>query len=154
MSEYKVLFSIYVDDLDIVPYVRTTQKMKFISERWGKYAGSKATMRALFLQQQLEQGIQPDEQGFRYVTHGKDPFKIFMEFRVPPKLFHTRDLDNQIKAVLDAGNKVLYPDDRWCDNIYATRRPCQGDELPGARIIIYIGDRDEKHNGIGRRNCG
>lgn len=34
---------------------------------------------------------------------------------------HTRDLDNQIKAVLDAMNKIVYPDDRWVDVVIARR---------------------------------
>jgi len=36
--------------------------------------------------------------------------------------FNNRDLDNEIKAILDACNKVVWVDDRWVDSITATRK--------------------------------
>ena len=39
-----------------------------------------------------------------------------------PGGWHNADLDNQIKAVVDAANGIVWPDDRWIDSLYGARK--------------------------------
>jgi Holliday junction resolvase RusA-like endonuclease len=47
--------------------------------------------------------------------------------------FHNRDLDNEVKAILDAAQGVVFEDDRWVDDIEAWRT--DGDQ---ERITLIV----------------
>jgi Holliday junction resolvase RusA-like endonuclease len=51
----------------------------------------------------------------------KIPVKVIMKFGVSKSLGHRCDLDNLVKAVLDACNGIAFYDDRWVDEIWASR---------------------------------
>ena len=93
-----------------VPYVRMTQRGKFVRPEAKRYLASKAAL-----------GYQMREQ-----MHGHEPFKrvpleVVINFQYERGADHRRDLDNEVKAVLDAGNGIVWEDDRWIDSIVAVR---------------------------------
>jgi len=49
--------------------------------------------------------------------------------------FHNKDLDNQIKSLLDAAQGIVFPDDRWVDRIIAERRRGEG---YAAEVMVEI----------------
>jgi Holliday junction resolvase RusA-like endonuclease len=51
----------------------------------------------------------------------RTPLIIMGIIMVPAAQGHKCDLDNLIKAILDAGNKFLFPDDRWIDHVTFSR---------------------------------
>jgi len=98
----------------IKPYVRMTQRSKWVK-------GSQAEE---YLACKLALGIQ-----------FKHTMQHFNECMLPGQTplsaniiifegggFHNKDLDNQIKSILDAASGIVYPDDRWIDRITAERK--------------------------------
>ena len=83
----------------IIPYVRMTQRSKYADDRARRY-----------LQSQRSIGWQLKQQ-MRYAG---------AEMRAPSGL-HRWDLDNGIKAVLDAAQGIVFADDRWIDRLAAER---------------------------------
>jgi len=49
------------------------------------------------------------------------PLRIYLYLYVPSSPGHRCKLDDQVGAILDAGNNIIYPDDRWIDKIQAER---------------------------------
>lgn len=47
-----------------------------------------------------------------------------------------RDIDNQLKLVMDALNKVVWVDDVQVQRVTAERRPAVGDEVAGTWIVV------------------
>ena len=92
-----------------VPAVRMTQRSKW-TPRAQRYLKSKG---ALALQMQTAMRGR--------ARFGKTPLQVSIVFHYAKGADHRRDLDNEIKAVLDAANGILYTDDRWVDEIYAIR---------------------------------
>ena len=81
---------------------------------------------------------QMDEQGFTMIPRG-GPIEVMWLAIHHAHGFHNRDLDNEIKAVLDAAQGVVFEDDRWIDEISAWRQ--RGDKC---EIVLYLSDgRDE-----------
>ena len=50
------------------------------------------------------------------------PLAVDISVTVPQSVGHRCDLDNLLKAILDAGRGILYADDRWIDSIVIDRR--------------------------------
>jgi len=127
----------------MIPYVRMTRAGKYVSPRAGRYLASQSVLKNLMIERVKEladkgQTLYADMINAR--VDGKDiqveimvpipPKETFSVeinfFFAPKKSMHYCDLDNLVKAVMDAGNKVLFTDDRWCDSITASR--IQADE--------------------------
>jgi len=99
------------------PYVRMTRRGKWVKPEAQEYLASKAAL-ALEMRQQMR-GAEP---------FGRYPLGVRIDFRYTRGVDHRRDLDNEIKAVLDAANGIVYEDDRWVDRITAVRREGIGDD--------------------------
>lgn len=108
--------------VEIVPYVRMTQRGKFCDPAALRYRASQRELKALF-------GLAMQQ---RAPLPGQTPLYVDILLRRPTRL-HTCDLDNLVKALLDAMNGVVYPDDRWIDLLTARR------ELGPAEIVVEVG---------------
>jgi len=94
----------------IKPYVRMTRRGKFSSTSAQEYLASQENLKWQFQQQMVENSWQ---------IFDKIPLAI--ELSVSAKKVHSHDLDNVLKAVLDAANKIVYTDDRWIDEMRIRR---------------------------------
>jgi len=94
----------------VKPYVRMTQRSRYANVEAREYLESRNTlkdaMRALMLSNHYEMFV-------RGV-----PLYVMIRARW---CRHNQDLDNIVKAVLDAGNGIIYEDDCWIDAISAYR---------------------------------
>lgn len=101
----------FVIDGPLKPYVRMTRRGKWVSRQAQEYLASKERLAVAFQAQMagrwmhIERGT-PLEVTI-LISHGRG--------------FHNRDLDNEVKAVLDAMQNVVFDDDRWVDRITASR---------------------------------
>ena len=109
---------------EIKPYVRMTRRGKWVDPDAQAYLASRAAIQMQLKAQMAERG---------YSALGRAPIRVRLWIRVWERL-HTKDLDNQVKAVLDACNGIVWADDRWIDDIAAVR---------------YLTDRDHAEWGDG-----
>lgn len=94
----------------VKPYVRMTRRGMWVKPEAMEYLDSKAELaRQLALQMAPLGGLL-----------GRSPLGVEILFCCADG-FHHKDLDNMVKAVLDAANKIVYADDRWIDSIIANR---------------------------------
>ena len=89
----------------VKPYVRMAQRGKYIRPQAQEYLASK---RALGWQMKATMS----QRGWEMFP--KVSLSVACVF-FSKRGLHGRDLDNEIKAVLDAANGIVYPDDRWVD---------------------------------------
>jgi Holliday junction resolvase RusA-like endonuclease len=94
----------------IKPYVRMTQRSKYTNPQAGEYLASKDAIAWQLRDQMNGAAMLPD----------KSPLEARITFTFPGG-YHNADLDNQIKAVLDAAQGVVFKNDCWVDSIKATR---------------------------------
>jgi len=99
------------------PYVRMTQRGKWVKPAAIRYRNSKAAV-AVQMRQQMK-----GREKF-----GKEPLGVKLTFCYERGADHRRDLDNEIKAMLDAANGIVWEDDRWVDEIVAGRPMDSHDE--------------------------
>ena len=95
------------------PYVRMTQRSKWANPQARQYLNSQAAVRAQI-------AIQKQRAGWDMIPP-QTPFVAYIDIQMPGRL-HCQDLDNQIKAIIDAAQGIVFPDDRWLDATVATRR--------------------------------
>jgi Holliday junction resolvase RusA-like endonuclease len=96
-----------------------TQRSKHADPRAQRYLSSKNAIGWQFKEQMQALGY--------VMLDGQTPFGVSLQ--AEHSAGHQVDLDNILKAVLDAGNKILYPDDRWCDEIRKTVRVNWGRDI-------------------------
>ena len=106
----------------IKPYVRMTRRGMWVDPQAQQYLASKdALARAMKSQMQ---------------AHGWDMLPeetpLLVNITISPAK-HNRDLDNEVKALLDAAQGIVFKNDCWVDAITAVRGP--GDK---GRIILAI----------------
>jgi crossover junction endodeoxyribonuclease RusA len=94
----------------IVPYVRMTRRGKYVSERARTYLASQDAIKAQLAAQMGDAEMFPPQ----------TPLKVYLILRQPSHLW-TFDLDNALKAVLDAAQGIVFHDDRWIALIHAVR---------------------------------
>ncbi len=104
-------FMIALEDFIVKPYVRMTQRSKYVNKYAIAYRNNQAAFKLLV---QNEMQLREIE---RIPVHV--PFSIVINFFQP--VLHKCDLDNQVKAVLDACQGIVFPNDYWCDGITANR---------------------------------
>jgi len=95
----------------IKPYVRMTQRGKFVKKEAQDYLASKAALGYALRVQMQQAEAQPLEQA--------QTFELTMRYLAPD--VYRYDLDNVIKAVLDAAQNIVFPDDRYCIDIVASK---------------------------------
>jgi Holliday junction resolvase RusA-like endonuclease len=104
----------------IVPYTRMTQGSLW-TERSKRYLASQYRLRVQMQVVMAASGLQMYQKGI--------PLRVRIHFGW---CLHNRDIDNEAKAVLDAAKGILFADDRWVDEIVATR------EGSGDRLELYV----------------
>lgn len=107
----------------IIPYVRMTQRGKFADPRAQAYLVNQLDLKWQLKQQMQEKDLQ--------MLPSKTPLAV--ELQVGTKTLRSGDLDNFFKAVADAANKIVYPDDCWIDKLSAWRYPA--DECKAVFIV-------------------
>lgn len=93
----------------VVPYTRMTQRSKW-TDTAQRYL---ASQQALALQMRGQMA----EHGWA-MCPAKLPLRLRVVFGW---CVHTHDLSNLLKAVEDAGNRIIWADDRWIDRIETSR---------------------------------
>lgn len=53
---------------------------------------------------------------------GREPLHVYITILTDGPPPHTCDLDNQVKAILDAAKGIMLEDDCWVDRLVAERR--------------------------------
>ena len=96
----------------IKPYVRMTQRGKWVKQNAQEYLASRTAVEYQFKQQMTAADWD--------ILPGQTPLRVRLEFWEAGS-FHNKDLDNQVKAVLDAMQGYVFPDDRWVDMLHASR---------------------------------
>jgi len=92
------------------PYVRMTQRGKWVKPEAQAYLASKAQLGWQLLEQ-----MQANE--WELIPRG---IPLAVAIVIQP-VRHTCDLDNQCKGLLDAAQGIVFEDDRWVDHIVAGR---------------------------------
>ena len=98
------------------PYVRMTQRGKWVRPEAQEYLASKADLARQFQCARLD------------MLPAQTPLAVSIVIEHKHG-FHNRDLDNEVKAILDAAQGIVFVDDRWVDQIYAQRHRGQTDRI-------------------------
>lgn len=101
----------------IKPYVRMTRRGKWVSKHAQEYQDSQAALKHQILEQLQEKGYRTDQMP---VFPGGRPLRAMLIICTTAGL-HKKDLDNQVKALLDAAQGLLFANDLWIDSISAER---------------------------------
>jgi len=112
---------------EVVPYVRMTQRGKWVKPDAIRYMNSQREVKILMSYAKHNRDDYED-----WIVPEKCQFSVVVAFYV--KQAHRCDLDNLCKAILDAGQGVLYKDDRYADKITAIRIKTESE--PHVRLII------------------
>lgn len=110
----------------IKPAVRMTQRSKHCDPQAADYLVSKQAINWQLLSQMADNGWD--------ILPGQTPLSVSLVFEFPGG-WHNADLDNQIKAVVDAANGIVWPDDRWIDNLHAARK-AGDDYVCTMRVVV------------------
>jgi len=99
-------------DFRIKPYVRMTQRGMYVKPEALEYRACQKVM-------QMVVNAQMGANGWDMLP-GQIPLRVTIrqEFE---KAMHNHDGDNVEKAILDAMNGIVYPDDRWVDELRRSR---------------------------------
>lgn len=120
----------------IVPYTRMTQRGKYVKPDARRYLDSQNRLKILMQQEVAHlRGDKP------YCVPEKGSFGIDIDFNM--KKMHHCDLDNLVKAVMDAAQGVIFENDRYCDFIRAKRVGGVSSDLEGIHIMIYSLEDDD-----------
>lgn len=121
------MIQIDISPIEIVPYVRMTQKDKWKASA-RRYLSSQNNL-AWELKKQMQ------EKGYEMIPNGV-PLHVVIRYHAPTNPGHKADLDNQVKAVCDACKNIVFEDDHWVDKIDAERTFIEGDEQPRLRMNV------------------
>lgn len=121
-----LVITLEIKNLAIKPYVRMTQRGKWIKTQAKEYLVSKKNLQWKIKQQMQKMNLDP--------MPARTPLSVGITVYTHTSQGHRADLDNILKSVLDSCNGVVIPDDRWVDEIYITRKI--GDEQ---HLILNIG---------------
>ncbi len=113
----------------IKPYVRMTQRGKYVKKEAQEYLASKDDIGWQLKRQMQERGwkMLPDE----------TTLALSVEFILPGWL-EKADLSNQIKTLEDSAQGIVYTNDRWINAIDATRK--SGDEYMTSVTIREVNE--------------
>jgi Holliday junction resolvase RusA-like endonuclease len=102
-----------IENIIIKPYVRMTQRGKFVKKDAQEYLASKEELQLKIKSYMNKHDLDKFPE--------KTPLTFSMSVHVPTSQGFRADLDNIIKAVADACNDIVYPDDRYINKIDAAR---------------------------------
>ena len=108
----------------IKPYTRMTKRGKFVQEDAIAYIASQGALQWEYKKQMMAQNWEMIPAGPSIV--------LGIEINMPARL-HGCDLSNQIKAIEDAANKIVWADDRYIDTITADRMTG-----PDWKITVFV----------------
>jgi len=126
-----VTLDLLIEGFHVMPHVHMTQRGKYVKPRAKKYLASQTELRKLFW-------LQMNQKDYEKVPE-KTPYQLWISMN--QRSGHRADITNLIKAIEDAMNEVVYPDDRWCDGIMSLR--LNNKERPEVIHVKVIWDRDE-----------
>lgn len=109
----------YSGSLEVPPAVRMTQKSIFMDERAQAYLAWKESAGLVFANSMAQMGLE--------MAPARTPLQVHVYIGMP-KLDHRCDADNQLKAILDAANKIVFKDDSWVDISHVERYQTVGGE--------------------------
>ena len=107
----------------IIPYVRMTQRSKYVSSRAQAYMAQQEAFGLLFR-------AEMERQGWEMLPKAPLGIEVIMS---PAR--HNCDASNILKAIEDAMNGIVYPDDRWLDHISLDRLAQRREQ---AFIRVYL----------------
>jgi len=110
----------------VVPYVRMTQRGKYVKPDAIRYCAAQKALK--FLIDIAKRNLDC----FDLYVPEKVPFCVRLEFYMNKA--HHCDLDNLVKAVLDAAQGILFKDDRYVDELVAVRIKTESE--PHVRLQI------------------
>lgn len=99
------------------PYARMTRNGQWVSPAALAYKASQSALAWQYKAQMLEHGWS--------MLPGRAPLWVAIEIEMPARL-HCQDGDNQLKALIDAAQGVVFPNDLWIDA--ASIRRVRGEE--------------------------
>lgn len=105
----------------ITPYVRMTNKGKWVDERAKQYLASQEAIAWQFKEQCTT--MLPERR----------PIRVAIEIQTPTP--YTGDLDNLVKALLDSAQGIVFKNDCWVSEIYARRERAKEYK---AKVIIEV----------------
>jgi Holliday junction resolvase RusA-like endonuclease len=117
-----------ITDLPIKPYVRMTQASKHVDPDALFYQANQEELKIRIGQIMAQNGHE--------MLPGKTPLWVTVDLEVKERL-HTKDSDNQLKALFDAMSKIVYPDDRWID-VHAMRRSLGERDLVTIEVGVMV----------------
>jgi len=111
------------------PYVRMTQRGKWVRKNAQQYLSDKTAMQLQLKAAMVDRPMLP-----------RGPMRVQIIISHDHG-FHHRDLDNEIKATIDAMQGIVFKNDCWVDRIDARR--CRGSECSVSIYVAMIeGDGD------------
>ena len=116
----------------IKPFVRMTQRGKWVDPQAQEYLDSKARLGWQMLKQMQENEWELIPRGI--------PLGVAVVIR-PAR--HNQDLDNLVKALMDAAQGIVFEDDRWVDVIIAARHD-DGDDETYLTVFHLAEDAEER----------
>lgn len=126
------MLSFYIET-DFQPYTRMTQRGKYVIPKAIAYRASQRNLELRFKEAMKLNGWEPFE---------RVPLAINVLITVREDL-HRSDLDNRLKALTDAAQKVVFPNDCWIDVAYIRRRLGPKDS-----ILFTVWEHDEESNAV------
>ena len=107
------MFEIDIPGAIIKPYIRMTQHGKFVNAQAQEYIASKLT-----LSLQIKSAMNA---AGKSMLAARTPLFVYVKIITPKSQGHRADLDNIFKAIMDACNGIVFPDDRWVDGFRVDR---------------------------------
>ena len=112
------------------PYVRMTRRGMWVKKAAREYLDSQDALQWQLRREMVDRPMLP----------GQTPLAVQLVI-IHAHGWHNRDLDNEVKAVLDAMSGIVYPDDRWIDDLQAVRI---SGESCGIRVHVAERRSDER----------
>lgn len=107
------MIQIDIPDIFIKPYVRMTQRGKYVDPQAQQYLNNQNTLMTLLRNQLQWQNAE---------MYPKEiPLKVVMQVWTHTSQGYKADLDNILKAVMDASEGILFENDRWIDEFQVVR---------------------------------
>jgi Holliday junction resolvase RusA-like endonuclease len=132
IETFNHIIDIKIEDFELQPYVRMTQRSKFADSNAQNYIKNQAEFQ-LLVRNYVNLKNYPMA-GDHYIPDTA-PFML-CAYVFTGKRLHRCDLDNIIKAVLDGTQGLIFKNDQMCDAILASRHEIEPEEKP--YLLLYF----------------